>query len=97
MSVVIASNIVKQTERIDSNGNVIDPRTKRIIRPVSVDATPTPTSTPEPVQVPAPSVAPAPVSSSMADIIDALARKNVEAIKAQVEARTVELLKESIK
>jgi len=97
MSVVIAQNIVKQTERIDSDGNVIDPRTKRIIRPVTADATPAPTSAPEPVQAPAPSVAPTPVSSSMADIIDALARKNVEAIKAQVEARTVELLKESIK
>ena len=97
MSVVIAQNIVKQTERIDSDGNVIDPRTKRIIRPVTADAVPTPTSAPEPVQAPAPSVAPTTVSSSMADIIDALARKNVEAIKAQVEARTVELLKESIK
>ena len=97
MSVVIASNIIKQSERINKEGDVIDPRTKRIIRPASVDATPAPTSAPEPVQAPAPSVAPTPVSSSMADIIDALARKNVEAIKAQVEARTVELLKESIK
>ena len=30
--VAIATNLVKQREMIDPDGNVIDPRTKRIIR-----------------------------------------------------------------
>jgi hypothetical protein len=30
--VVISPNLIKTSERIDMNGNVIDPRTKQIIR-----------------------------------------------------------------
>lgn len=77
------------------NGDVIDPDTKRILKRAQDDS-PMQAPAPEPTPVSPQPVATAP-SSSMAEIIDALARKNVEAIRAQVEARTVELLKESIK
>lgn len=30
--VVISPNLIKTSERIDMNGNVIDPRTKQVIR-----------------------------------------------------------------
>ncbi len=33
-STFIAPNLVKKTERLDRFGNVIDPRTKQIIKPV---------------------------------------------------------------
>ncbi len=36
--VVIASNIQKVSERLDIDGNVIDPRTKRIIKPREVES-----------------------------------------------------------
>ena len=36
--VVIASNIQKVSERLDIDGNVIDPRTKRIIKQREVES-----------------------------------------------------------
>jgi hypothetical protein len=36
--VVIASNIQKVSERLDIDGNVIDPRTKEIIKPREVES-----------------------------------------------------------
>jgi hypothetical protein len=36
--VVIASNIQKESEMLDINGNVIDPRTKEIIKPKEVES-----------------------------------------------------------
>jgi hypothetical protein len=35
--VVISSNIKKVSDRLDIDGNVIDPRTKQIIKPVEVE------------------------------------------------------------
>jgi hypothetical protein len=37
--VVVAQNIQKVSERIDIDGNVIDPRTKVIIRPATAEIT----------------------------------------------------------
>lgn len=51
----ISPNPVKTTERIDSNGNVINPKTKQIITPVEtvyIPPTPPPEPTPEPTGCP---------------------------------------------
>lgn len=40
MNTVISHNLRKTSERIDPSGNVINPRTKQVIRPVEVEATP---------------------------------------------------------
>lgn len=49
--VVISPNIIKTSERIDMNGNVINPRTKQIITPREVEISPIP-PLPEPLQAP---------------------------------------------
>jgi hypothetical protein len=37
--VVVAQNIQKVSERVDIDGNVIDPKTKQIIRPATAEIT----------------------------------------------------------
>lgn len=42
MAVVIAQNIQKRTERINLNGEVIDPKTKKVIKPKEPEYVPPP-------------------------------------------------------
>ena len=39
-NVVISPNIVKTSERINAKGEIIDPKSKRVIKPVEVPYTP---------------------------------------------------------
>lgn len=75
--VIISPNIKKTSDRIDPAGNIIDKRTKQIIKPVEVESTPPPA----PV---APTVAPAtPASSKIADMVNKKVAEKVEEIVAQ--------------
>lgn len=78
MTVIISPNIKKESARIDPAGNIIDARTKQILKPVTEAYVPPTVTTPtEPVVAPvAPPVAPQ-VEMSVLDQINQ-AKKNLK-------------------
>lgn len=89
--VVISPHPIKTAQRIDVNGNVIDPVSKRIIARNESESMVPPEATPEPVPVP---VAP-PVASPL-DIQEQIkqAEANLEALKAAKRAKIEEMEKQ---
>ena len=73
---IIAPNIKKITERIDTFGNVIDPRTKQVIIPVEKSYVPTPE---ELSHTPTPQITD-PVETPKTSKIDDMISKKIEEI-----------------
>lgn len=91
MNVVISPNIKKVSERLDKNGNVIDPRTKQVIAPKEQAVYSAPAETPVPQAPSAPSVFFIPPTLSLKEIKQALKtleemkEKKVAELKAELE------------
>jgi hypothetical protein len=80
--VVISPNIVKTSERIDMNGNVINPRTKEVIVPKESDIVYIPPPTPLPDAPQAPTTQASPNSGALS-ILDQIkqAQENLKALE----------------
>lgn len=97
--VVISSRPIKTAQRIDFNGNIIDPRTKRIIESREVEMTPIPPTlpaTPEAQIAPITSQTPVSDGLSVLDEIEATKRKlaQLEEAKRKKIEETEKLLNE---
>lgn len=90
MTTYISNNIKKTSERIDPEGNIINPKTKQIIQPNIVEeAQPTPVSqnlTVEATETPKPSN----LSSKINDLVEAKIKARIDEI---VEQRVNDALK----
>jgi len=53
MNTIISNNLKRTSERIDPAGNIIDARTKQIIKPIEPEYVPTVVSQETPPQIPA--------------------------------------------
>lgn len=96
--VVMGTNIKPERVRIDGNGNVIDPKTKQIIKPAEKEYQPTPEDLSRGTVVPPPNeiIDPPPRFNSLAEIKERI--KVVEAhlteLKALKDQKVAEMKKE---
>lgn len=85
MNTIISSNLKRTSERIDPAGNVINPRTKQIVKPIEAEYVP-PVVTPEVKQE-------TPMNTMSEKINKMVEEKVKEKIDAIVEQRVAEALK----
>lgn len=95
MNVVISPNIKKEKEMINRDGNVIDPKTKRVIKKEPAEYIPPPAhvleawkkeKNPE-----------TPVAGGLGEILEAVAQKRAKDLLTQIDNRTAEILKDLLK
>ena len=85
-NVVISPHIKKTSERLDFDGNVIDPRTKQVIVPAEAEVKaqpPTVTMTPPQATVEAPKTSTASANAGAMSILDQIneAKANLQALE----------------
>jgi len=81
--VIISPNPIKTTERIDLNGNIIDPRTKRVIVPKEQEYIP---PTPQPTTITPPDAPQCPITPP-------ITKDDPMSIQAQIDTTKANLAK----